>query len=157
MDLKVLSPFLWNNVYHVGVVVNDIESSIREVGDQLGVTFDAPQLLTVTSGGPGGGGRPASVRLAYSHGEPPFLELLEASEDGVWTQAGGQRLHHVGVWTPDIKKEVGRLELLGFSTEMVGIAADERDLFAYLINAQGIRVELVAERIRAGLEGRLRG
>jgi len=154
MDLKPLSPVPWENVYHLGMVVDDIARAAREMGDELGLTFEEPRPANVIVRDASGTG-PQSVLVSFARQGPPYVELIQSRSGGVWTSAGGPRMHHVGVWTDDLAKDVARFTRLGLEMEAHGLdAAGKLTLFAYMRDAQGLRIELVDSAGRAGLTAR---
>ena len=156
MDLAKLSPVPFENLFHLAIVVDDFERAMREVGDEMGVAFDAPRPFRMRMGTPAGDAGEVTVQLVYSRNGPPYLELIQAMEPaGVWTPAHGPRFHHIGVWSDDLAGEAARLERLGMTKEAWGIGLDGQvATFAYLRDAHGLRVELVDSRGRASLAGR---
>lgn len=156
-DYRTLSPFAWENLYHVGMVVPDIRRAIAEISRQMGVAFEEPWPVTVNVRDERGVG-PETLTVTFGRQGPPFLELIEGAGGGVWSAEGGPRLHHVGVWTEDLAGEVARLEGLGMRREASGVGpGGELNLFAYLIGADGLRVEMVDGAGRFAMLKRLKG
>lgn len=155
MNLAALSPVPFENVYHMGVVVADIQRAIAELSQQLGIDFEAPFSVSVGADYKGVFGQHA-VTVSYGRQGPPYLELLQGAPGGIWAIEDGPRMHHLGVWVEDLGNEVRRLEAAGMRTEMLGKDADGNPrLFAYMSNAHGVRVELVDAAGRPGLLARL--
>ena len=154
MDFARLSPLPIENLYHIGVVVDDIDRGMAEVAAQMGVTW-APRRVASVSVREGPGVRAYALDVVYSRQGPPFLELIEGSGRGVWSAGGGPRLHHLGVFVDDLAAEAARLESLGMVTEAAGVGSDPDDpspaLFAYLLGSTGVRIELVDGKGRDGL------
>lgn len=84
-------------LFHVGVLVGDLEGAISRFSARLGLTFETPRAIDVVVE-EGGSGRPRTVRVAYSIEGPPFVELIESQPDGLWGRHHGEGLHHVGGW-----------------------------------------------------------
>ncbi|MFN0094139.1 MAG: VOC family protein [Dehalococcoidia bacterium] len=144
----------FENVYHIGVVVEDIEASMRQVADQVGVTWAGRRTATVTVR-QDGRIAPISLEVCYSRNGPPFIELIEGQGNGVWSAAGGTRLHHIGIYVEDLAAETARLTKLGMTSEALGVGADPADLapslFSYMTSPFGVRLELVDAAGRDGL------
>ena len=154
MDFAKLSPIPFENVYHIGVVVNDIERGMAEVADQLGITW-APRRVANVTVRESGQVRTYGLHVVYSRQGPPFLELIEGSGSGVWAAAPEPRLHHLGVYVEDLAEEARRLVRSGMKLEASGVGPDHDDpdpvLFTYLMGSTGVRVELVDASGREGL------
>jgi hypothetical protein len=152
MDLKPLSLVPFENIYHIGVVCPDIERGMREVAGQLGITWAPRRTATVTVKEPTRDASTVGLEVVYSRNGPPYLELIEAKGDGVWSGSAGPRLHHLGIYVDDLAGETARLERSGMKMEAHGVDGEGRlALFGYLLSATGIRVEVVDARGREGL------
>jgi hypothetical protein len=152
MDMGALSPFPFENIYHIGVVCPDIVRGMEEVGEQLGITWAPRRTANVTVWSPDGSVKPIGLEVVYSRNGPPYLELIEAtSDETVWSGAPGPRLHHIGVYVDDLQGEVARLTAAGMVDEAHGVGPDGNlSLFSYLMGAHGMRVELVDASGREG-------
>ena len=143
MDLAALSPVPWENVYHVGIVVADIDLAMSQMGDELGITWGEAGPVTVTVKDHRGIA-PETIKVVYGKNGPPYLELIEGAGGGIWTPEGGPRMHHMGVWTENLAADIARLERIGMRTEASGVGPDGGlSLFAYMRDAHGFRIELV--------------
>lgn len=102
-------PLNHSDLYHVGVVVRDLDAAKGEYGDALGVTWgtegDFPDATICDDRG----SHPAHMRFAYSAEGPVRIELLQAIEDTILVPAGAGDLHHLGYWSSDIDAETERL------------------------------------------------
>jgi hypothetical protein len=86
-----------SRVWHVGIVVNDIEAAIEHFSKLLDLHFDEP--LTVHADIEEIGHR-SNVEMTYTYSRegPPHLELIKATPEGLWGADRGEGLHHIGVW-----------------------------------------------------------
>lgn len=146
IELDKLAPGLWRTLFHIGVVVPDIDAAMRELGEQFGIEFDPPKLFSASMRFGPDEERRRTVMYSYSRQGPPFLELVQAMPSSIWTPEGGARMHHVGVRTPDVAKEAERLQRLGYRLEVIGGPDVTPNAFAYLVNEWGVRVELCIDR-----------
>jgi hypothetical protein len=86
--------------FHVGILVADLETAMARFSDALGVTFapvmDGPVELR-------GGDHHVhlTMRATYSVQGPPHVELVQGQGDGIFSLAGGERIHHLGRWSPN--------------------------------------------------------
>ena len=88
-----------------------------------------------------------SLRLIYSVEGPPFLELIEAQEDGVWGRQHGEGLHHIGVWQDGLDARIAELAAAGVEPQAIIHHLGET-LAVYLTpeTAHGARLELVRRK-----------
>jgi hypothetical protein len=94
------NPVAHADLFHTGIVVDDLTSAKDEFGGLLGVTWiegegDTPMLLA-------DGPRTVKMAFAYSSEGPHHLELVQSVPGTVWTVVGGGHAHHVGYWSDDV-------------------------------------------------------
>ena len=106
--------------FHVGLVVENVETSMDELTRALGVSWGRIQRKTLTMESTRGTA-PVSVCYAYSVDGPPYLELIERRDGSVFDTVG---LHHIGVWTDDPASESARLDDMGWPRESVIITGE---------------------------------
>ncbi|MCC6270232.1 MAG: VOC family protein [Microbacteriaceae bacterium] len=135
-------------LWHVGIVVRDIDTAMTELSASHGHKWTTvqDQEVSVLVGGERQNSR---VRWAASSGESPDWEIIE-SRAGIWSldHNNGQALHHIAYWSDDLESDVARLERLGYRVEASGTDTDNRLRFAYLISPSGIRIEFGATYTR---------
>jgi hypothetical protein len=127
-------------IYHVGIVVTDVDAAMLEMAASLGVTWGRPQLVANLPSGTADG--PVFV---FSLEGPPYYELIRARPATVWHAPG---LHHLGVWC-DVLHRAG-VEALA--------AGWQWEQGKYFFSSTGVRYELVprqtyAPRLRRYLDG----
>jgi catechol 2,3-dioxygenase-like lactoylglutathione lyase family enzyme len=134
-------------LYHVGILVEDIDAAIARFGELLGLTFGEPLDMRFDDIVEDGQRVVRDLRLVYSVEGPPFLELIEAQPDGVWGRQHGEGLHHIGVWQEGLEARV--MELAASGTEPQAIVHHRGETLAVYLSpetAHGARVELVRTR-----------
>jgi catechol 2,3-dioxygenase-like lactoylglutathione lyase family enzyme len=142
-----------NQIYHVGVVVQDLDRAMDDLSTALGYNWTAVRTMNTSVLLPSGSPAPISLRLAFTKQGPPWLEFIEGPAGSVWSAAGGNMLHHVAFYVDDLEAERQRMESLGMAFEVGGMGPDGRlSGFAYHLNPHGGRVELVEARLRDGME-----
>lgn len=143
--MSLLNP---ENLYHTGIIVDDVAASAEALSKSLGYTWTKPAE---------GNDRPvryadgseATLRLRYAYSiEAPHLELVEAVPNTPW--AGTDRsLHHLGYWVDDLPAASAELAASGFP--LVVCARDEDGSapvrFAYHQAPDGTYIELVERTI----------
>jgi catechol 2,3-dioxygenase-like lactoylglutathione lyase family enzyme len=142
-------------LWHVGIVVDDLDATARELGATLGHSFTSvqEQEVTVVLGDRSAASaapdpcvlETARVRWAATSGESPDWELIQAGS-GIWSteRSRGQALHHLAYWSDDLEGDIARLRGQGYELEASGDDVEGRIRFAYLIAPGGIRLELGA-------------
>ena len=129
-------------IYHVGLVVPDVEQAAADYSDQLGLRFASlrPTVLDVWVDGVR---RPADLLVTYSMDGPPYLELIEERSGGVWA-ADALGLSHIGFWAPDVAAAAEKVAAGGWPLRVRdGDEAGPRR-FTYHPAPGGLWVELVA-------------
>jgi hypothetical protein len=106
----VLGP---GDLFHIGVVVPDLQAAMAAVSAVSALRWTPvvearcrhrrPHRLDEFE-----------LRVAYSVGTAPHLELIEAIPGTIFEPSGElSRLHHFGLWIDDIAAESARLENTG--------------------------------------------
>lgn len=99
-------------IFHVGNIVDDLETSMRRYGQGLGLKWATPRLVRVPFLTDVGVVHVDSA-VTYSTTPPVHIELAQAVGD-LYTPVGGPRMHHIGVWTADVPLSSQRLASQGF-------------------------------------------
>jgi hypothetical protein len=127
------------DVFHVGLVVEDIDVAMATIGANLGIRWAPMQARGQAVRTGGGEARIEEIRFTYSADGPPHVELIEATPGSVWGAPQPHVLHHIGAFSDDIATPPGEGLVLEF-----GGGHDEAPTgFAYYTAPDGIRVELV--------------
>lgn len=132
-------PINWQRMYHVGIVVPDLEAAMEELGTALGLSWPSPQSRTRTFRGPAGCFG-AELRFVFSRQGPPYLELIEGVAGTPWEPGTG--IHHIGIWVDDLEDAATRLAEAGAPIE-VTYDTPSLESFTYHQVAGKLRVELV--------------
>jgi hypothetical protein len=148
-----------DNLFHTGIVVDDLAAAKAELGEALGVTWHdgGAEICLISDDGA------RTVRSAYalSIEGPHHVELVQSIEGTVWTAAAPGQAHHLGYWVDDVAATSAALVERG-AVPIVAIAmADDRpSICAYLRTKNGLCVEIVDVALRKVLlpwEGRSTG
>ena len=131
--------------YHVGLVVADLDATMTEFEDLMGVRWASQQHRDFPVRTRDGLVQ-AQFRFTYStHVSGPCLvELIEGPRNTPWDPGDGPwAFHHLGYWADDLAGQSTRLEEAGAVLDATaGEDGDPRG-FAYHLLQQGPRVELV--------------
>jgi catechol 2,3-dioxygenase-like lactoylglutathione lyase family enzyme len=124
------------DLYHVGIVVPDIDSAAERLTNVSGYTWTKPVefALSVTTSA---GDFELVNRFVYSL-QAPHLELVQEVPGTVWAAPA----HHLGYWVDDIGSAAAQLEQAGYLQE-ARPSGEPLSTFAYYTDPAGIRIELV--------------
>lgn len=142
--------------FHIGVVTGDLEASMKQLSDALGVTWTTPgsggAVFTGTDGSP----QPQPVSCISREG-PIHLDLIKDEPGSIWAAPDGPpRIHHFAYWTGDLPGDIERLTADGWKLELTLPGDDGRPtVFAYLVREDGFRLELIDEAGRDNYAKRL--
>ena len=134
--------------YHVGIVVDDLDATLRWYGDVAGYRwceqYEGDQELETPDGRV-----TIPFRFAYSMDEPR-LEVIQSVPGTLWSPADSG-LHHLGYWSDDVGGDVAALVAAGAAVEARAPLPDGSTLWAYCKAAGGARIELVSSVIRPAM------
>ena len=135
---------LSGNLYHVGIVVPDVEGAQAHFTDLLGITWGPvveTEAFPVREGD--GTDRIVPNTLCYST-EPPYLELVQEVPGTVWECNEHSNLHHIGVWVDALPADSATYTELRCPLQLCGRDDDGALVqFAYHRDPLGVRIELV--------------
>lgn len=146
----------YQNVFHVGVRVRDIDLAMAELGSSMGVTWaerrenPAQSLWT-----PQLGLQQLHLKYTYSAEGPQHIELLEGPAGSFWDGRDDAGAHHLGIWVESVAEETEQLVAAGWA--LVGAQRDPTDGqgyggFSYVQPPSGLIVELVDRAVLAHFE-----
>ena len=98
--------------YHFGMVVQDFDQALDELGSNLGLVWASVQQRTFEMRQPNGFVK-ADFRVTYSITGPPHFEVIEPTPGTIWAYAGGG-VHHLGYWSDDLVADSARLTAAGY-------------------------------------------
>jgi hypothetical protein len=135
------------DLFHTGIVVDDLEAAKDELGGTLGLTWragGAEVRLTDDHG-------VRTVRTAYvlSEAGPHHVELVQAIEGTLWSVAAPGSAHHVGYWVDDVPAAAAELDRRG-STLVASIAVKDGrpPMCTYHRTRSGLYLEIVDRALR---------
>ena len=147
------------NLFHVGVLVPDLDEATARFTEVLGLTFKDPAVAHVDRFEQMSRMEQLDLRITWSVEGPPHLELLESQDnDGLYGRAR-EGLHHIGLWEPDPETLIERLLGLGLKKEATQYMPDDRILATYTEPNElyGTRLEFIEAGRRPGMEAWLAG
>jgi hypothetical protein len=135
--------------FHVGILVADLEVAIERFSRVLGLRFGpvsdtqtpvAGETVTVEH-----------IRATYSVDGPPFLELIQASGDGLFSLQNGEGLHHLGIWWPHNFEDYNRSTVGGelYSQQRICTVSSEPSIWLTAPELlHGVRLEFLDPSMR---------
>jgi len=149
---------LLGRLYHVGIVVPDIEVAQAHLADLLGITWgpvlhvDTYDVRAFDGNGDDGNDLVVPNTLCYST-EPPHLELVLEVPGSVWECNEHSNLHHIGVWTDALPADSATYSELRCPLQLCGHDGDTAPIqFAYHRDPLGVRIELVDVAMKPMME-----
>lgn len=136
--------------FHIGILVKDLDAAMRRFHKVLQISFRSPRVVKVTQEHTAAK-NPAELRFTYSIEGPPYYELLEAHDTGIFGLQQGEGPHHVGMWASNGRERLKDLQGRGLRPEIVHYSGDGLLVFAYFEPADlfGTRIEVLDSSQRA--------
>ena len=142
--------FDYQQIFHVGHLVPDIDRAMTELGDAAGLQWarvqHAPNRTVWT---PQRGAEEVALTFVYSRSGPQHLELLCGSPGSIWDSTSTTGVHHIGVWSDSISADAENFVSAGWTVTAAARPPDDGfGAFAYVTAPTGMTVELVASTAR---------
>ena len=139
-------------VYHHGIRVPDLDVAMEEMS-ALGIRWCEPQDREQAVWLPDAGETTIPLRFTYSMDGPQHAELLEGAPGSIWDGRDTPGVHHIGVWSDDVRGESDALVAAGWTLRLAQRPPDEGyGAFTYVQPPSGLIVELVSSSIRPMFE-----
>ena len=148
--MTVPGPLLPADLFHTGVVVDDLDAAKAELGARLGLTWSegGADVVLITDEGT----RTAASAYAMSREGPHHLELCQSVPGTVWTATAPGQAHHLGYWVDDVAAASAALADQGApAVACVTVAEGRPPMCAYHRTLSGLLVEVVNRKMRSFL------
>jgi hypothetical protein len=140
------SPLVHADLFHTGIVVDDLEAAKAQFGLLLGLTWleggGVVQLLTPE------GQSNVTTKYAISTEGPHHVELVQSVPGTLYTASGSSRAHHVGYWVDDVPAASAALVRTGLPNAVLISFGDRPPITAYHEAGDGFYVEIVARSMK---------
>jgi catechol 2,3-dioxygenase-like lactoylglutathione lyase family enzyme len=141
-----------SELFHVGIVVPDLESARGHYTAMLGVEFGPIVEGPMEIRDPEGNDFVLPHRVSYTT-EPPFLELIEEMAGTVWVCNEHSNLHHLGYWSDDLAGDATALSAARCPMELharTGLQCPEQ--WIYHRDRYGVRIEMIDVALQPAME-----
>lgn len=137
-------------ITHFALLVPDIDRAIARQSALLGVRFRDAHVAPFARVDHYGSTGPVAVPMTYSTSGPPYIELLQASGDGLWSAERGLGVHHVGGFATDFAATVAAYEARGLRREATIYAGNGEPIIAFFSPSQpgDARLEVLSPVLR---------
>ncbi len=135
------------DLFHTGIVVDDLASAKEQLGASLGVTWrDGGAEVRLTDAT---GVRTVQTAYALSTSGPHHVELVQSIPGTVWSVSAPGHAHHLGYWVDDVPSAAAELVRLG-SEQVASIANQDGrpPMCTYHRSPSGLYLEIVDRRLR---------
>jgi hypothetical protein len=141
-------------LFHTGIVVDDLDEAMALLTRIAGLTWAAPQTVGGFIATPKGA-LYRKLKVTYSVEGPHRVELIQHLDSTAWDNVtGGHRVHHLGLWTDDLRAGMERMAALGLEAEAHGLDQDGRPVGPSFHRhaASGMWIELLETSYREAME-----
>jgi hypothetical protein len=148
----------YQRIFQVCMLVPDIDEAMKAVGAAAGLTWAAPWVYDdLKYWTPRGVLNTPRARITYSHEGPQHVELIQPSPGGFFDLAKRHGLHHVGMWSGDVRGETTALVAAGWTVEAAAVSPGEGyGRVSFVRPPQGgMLLEIVSTEIQPLMRGRV--
>ena len=139
-------PLRHADLFHTGIVVDDLVAAKEQLGELLGVTWfeGGGDVRVITDDG----ARTVRASYALSQEGPHHIEVAQSVDGTVWTATAPGHAHHLGYWVDDVATTSAELTRLGSPrVATIAVADDAPPMCAYH-RTNGLYVEIVSLAMR---------
>lgn len=130
------------DMYHVGIIVDDFEDTLARLSQQMGLTW-SPRIEVPVPIWTREQGMIDFVSCAVYSQQQPCIEIVRSLPGTLWTAVPGRPIHHLGYWVDDLHGISAKLEREGCPKVACAMAEDVMFGMAYHEMPDGMYVELV--------------
>jgi hypothetical protein len=145
------SPLQHADLYHTGIVVDDLTAAKQKYGHLFGLTWleGGAEIRIITDQGV----RIVTSAYAISAEGPHHVELVQSVPGTLYTVARTHHAHHLGYWVDDVRAASAALSTQGLpSAAVISFGKDDAaPVCAYHEAGDGFYVEIVSRALRPWL------
>jgi hypothetical protein len=144
--------------FHYGVLVFEIDAAIERLHLIHGYTFTdttsvhIDRLCDPTE-------HAQDIRCAFSRQGPFYIELIEATGNGIYSARHGEGIHHIGIWDDDVSANQAKLveeHNVEIDAQVLDSGGRPFSWYAMPQDTLGIRYEFVDASLRPEIEAWIR-
>ena len=141
------SPLHHGDLFHTGIVVDDLDAAKEEFGRLLGVTWlEGGGKVSMQAAG---GEAPIVTKYAICAEGPHHVELVQSVPGTLYTSSGAHRAHHLGYWVDDVPAASQALVRAGLTdVVLISFGGGRPPITAYHEAGDGFWIELVARSMK---------
>jgi hypothetical protein len=140
-------------LFHIGVVADDIEAAMRDMSRTLGLTWKGGSRPMIQELCIFGEERTVDMRIAHSVQGPPHIEVIQSVPGTPWETPTAAGVHHLCFWADNSAEVCARMEASGSRRVLGRPGADS----GYFLSPQGLYVEIIGRPLRDYLTAWTRG
>jgi hypothetical protein len=146
-----------NEMYHVGIVVPDLEAGCARFTELLGTIWGPVVDREVELRDGDGNDFVERHKVCYST-KAPYIELMQELPGSSWVCNEHSNIHHIGFWSDGLADDSLALSASACPLEMAGRSGDSVPVgYTNHVDPLGVRIEYVDVAQRAMLEAFLTG
>lgn len=131
-----------SDFYHVGIITDDFEDTVEQMGRELGLTWSPVIRVPVPLWTRDHGLMQIESCAVYSQQEP-CIEIVRAVPNSPWVALPGRPLHHMGYWVEDLHAASAELEARGCPKVLCAYVDGQMFGMAYHELHNGTYIEIV--------------
>jgi hypothetical protein len=133
--------------YHIGIVVRNHEEAIEHYTNLLDVKFTEPTDTVLCIENPlTQQTENLKVVAAYSRTRPPYVELIQAGGNGIFSEKNAGQILYFGIWESDLEARIKKLKEQGIGIDALIRPACDKPPTAVITSPDkmGIRMEYLS-------------
>ena len=141
--------------YHIGIVVHNQEEAVEHYSNVLDVKFTEPTDSVLCIENPQTQQTESiQVIATYSRTRPPYLELIQANNNGIFSGKNAGRILYFGIWESDMEDRAEKLKQQGIDIDALIRPACDKPVNAIITapDKMGVRMEYLSTTLRIATE-----
>ena len=137
--------------YHIGIVAHDYQEAAEHYSKVLDVKFTEPAESVLYIENPDTQqAETIKVAAMYSRNRPPYVELLQANGNGIFSEKNTGQILYFGIWESDIEGRIEELKQQGIGIDALLRSEPGKRAHAIITapDKMGVRIEYVSTLLR---------
>ena len=137
--------------YHIGIVVHDYKEAIAHYSNVLDLKFTEPTDSVLCIENPQTQ-QTESIKViaVYSRTRSPYLELIQANGNGIFSEKNAGRILYFGMWEPDMEGRIQKLkqQVIGIEALISSECGKPANAIITAPDKMGVRMEYLSTSLR---------